>query len=97
MQQPELLLRFGIALLIGVLIGLEREHARLKEEVAVVNQALLSQPWLPMAAAMATGLAFCAFYFFAQRTREESMVLGVPSTGCNVARNGCMLESNRAK
>jgi uncharacterized membrane protein (DUF4010 family) len=33
MQHPELLLRFGIALLIGVLIGLEREYARLKEDV----------------------------------------------------------------
>ncbi len=33
MQHPELLLRFGIALLIGILIGLEREYARLKEEV----------------------------------------------------------------
>lgn len=33
MQHTELMLRFGIALLIGVLIGLEREHARLREEV----------------------------------------------------------------
>jgi uncharacterized membrane protein (DUF4010 family) len=33
MQHTELVLRFGIALLIGVLIGLEREYARLKEEV----------------------------------------------------------------
>ncbi len=33
MQHSELILRFGIALLIGVLIGLEREHARLREEV----------------------------------------------------------------
>ena len=33
MQQAELVLRFGIALLIGVLIGLEREFARQKEEV----------------------------------------------------------------
>ena len=33
MLHSELILRFGIALLIGVLIGLEREYARLKEEV----------------------------------------------------------------
>ncbi len=33
MQQAELILRFGIALLIGVLIGLEREFSRQKEEV----------------------------------------------------------------
>ena len=33
MEHYELALRFGIALLIGVLIGLEREFARLKEEV----------------------------------------------------------------
>lgn len=32
MQHSNLVLRFGIALLIGVLIGLEREYARLKEE-----------------------------------------------------------------
>jgi uncharacterized membrane protein (DUF4010 family) len=33
MQHPELILRFGTALLIGVLIGLEREYARLREDV----------------------------------------------------------------
>ncbi|MGD8399038.1 MAG: MgtC/SapB family protein, partial [Anaerolineae bacterium] len=33
MAQYDLLARFGIALLIGVLIGLEREHARLQEEI----------------------------------------------------------------
>lgn len=33
MPHAELALRFGIALFIGVLIGLEREYARLKEEV----------------------------------------------------------------
>ena len=33
MEHPELILRFAIALLIGVLIGLEREYARLKEDV----------------------------------------------------------------
>jgi uncharacterized membrane protein (DUF4010 family) len=32
-QHPELLIRFAIALLIGGLIGLEREHARQQEEV----------------------------------------------------------------
>jgi len=31
--QPELLGRFAIALLVGVLIGMEREHTRLEEEV----------------------------------------------------------------
>ena len=33
MQHTELVLRFGIALLIGVLIGLEREYARQEEEI----------------------------------------------------------------
>jgi len=33
MAHTELIWRFGIALLIGALIGLEREFARLKEEV----------------------------------------------------------------
>jgi uncharacterized membrane protein YhiD involved in acid resistance len=32
-EHPQLILRFGIALLIGLLVGLEREYARLKEEV----------------------------------------------------------------
>jgi uncharacterized membrane protein YhiD involved in acid resistance len=32
MPLPDLIMRFGIALLIGVLIGLEREFARLREE-----------------------------------------------------------------
>ena len=32
MEHTDLLIRFGIALLIGVLIGLEREYARLKED-----------------------------------------------------------------
>ena len=47
---------------------------RVVVEVAVLNQALLRLVWLPLAAAMATGLIFCAFYFFAQRTTEESDV-----------------------
>jgi uncharacterized membrane protein (DUF4010 family) len=33
MGHAEIVLRFGVALLIGLLIGLEREHARLQEEV----------------------------------------------------------------
>ena len=33
MPHTELVVRFGIALFIGVLIGLEREFARLKEDV----------------------------------------------------------------
>lgn len=33
METTELALRFGIALLIGILIGVEREYARLKEDV----------------------------------------------------------------
>jgi hypothetical protein len=33
METAELALRYGIALLIGILIGVEREYARLKEEV----------------------------------------------------------------
>ena len=33
METADLALRYGIALLIGVLIGVEREYARLREEV----------------------------------------------------------------
>jgi uncharacterized membrane protein (DUF4010 family) len=43
-------------------------------EIAVLNQALLSLVWIPLAAAMAAGLAFCGLYYFAQRTTEESDV-----------------------
>lgn len=45
---------------------------RVLVEVAVLNQALLRVLWLPMTAAMAAGLAFCAYYYLVQRTDEES-------------------------
>jgi uncharacterized membrane protein (DUF4010 family) len=47
---------------------------RVLVEVAVLNQALLSMLWLPMAAGMAAGLVFCGIYYFAQRTDEGSDV-----------------------
>jgi uncharacterized membrane protein (DUF4010 family) len=47
---------------------------RVLVEVAVLNRALLASLWLPMAAAMAGGLIFCAYYYFAQRTAGESDV-----------------------
>jgi uncharacterized membrane protein (DUF4010 family) len=69
-DQPELARPFALAITLAwtVMFG------RIIFEVAVLNQALLNQLWLPMAAAMVAGLAFCVFYFFAQRTHEESDV-----------------------
>jgi uncharacterized membrane protein (DUF4010 family) len=49
-------------------------YARVLVEVAVLNGPLLQVLWIPMAAAMAAGLVFCVYYYFAQRTREESEV-----------------------
>lgn len=43
-------------------------------EVAVLNQALLRVLWLPLAAGMVAGLGFCIYYYFSQRTAEESEV-----------------------
>jgi uncharacterized membrane protein (DUF4010 family) len=44
-------------------------------EVAVLNGALLSLVWLPMAAAMAAGLLFCTYYYyFAERADKEGEV-----------------------
>lgn len=47
---------------------------RVVVEVAVLNRALLSMLWLPMAAGMAAGLVFCGIYYFVQRTDEGSDV-----------------------
>jgi uncharacterized membrane protein (DUF4010 family) len=47
---------------------------RVVVEVAVLNQTLLRVLWLPMAAGMAAGLVFCLYYYFSQRTAEESEV-----------------------
>jgi uncharacterized membrane protein (DUF4010 family) len=67
-DQPDLARPFALAITLAwtVMFG------RVIIEVAVLNQALLRALWLPMAAAMAAGLAFCAFYYFAQRTDQGS-------------------------
>ncbi len=38
MEHTDLLIRFGTALLIGVLIGLQRESARLKEDAKALAE-----------------------------------------------------------
>jgi uncharacterized membrane protein (DUF4010 family) len=69
-EHPELArpLALGITLAWTVMFG------RVIIEVAVLNQSLLQVLWLPMAAGMAAGLVFCAYYYFSQRTAEESEV-----------------------
>jgi uncharacterized membrane protein (DUF4010 family) len=67
-DHPELARPFALAITLAwtVMFG------RIVVEVAVLNRALLSILWLPMGAAMAAGLAFCAFYYFGQRTDQGS-------------------------
>ena len=69
-EHPELArpLALGITLAWTVMFG------RVIIEVAVLNRALLGVLWLPMAAGMAAGLVFCVYYYFSQRTAEESEV-----------------------
>jgi uncharacterized membrane protein (DUF4010 family) len=47
---------------------------RVVVEVAVLNQELFRLVWLPLAAAMGSGLVFCASYYFVQRTDQEGDV-----------------------
>jgi uncharacterized membrane protein (DUF4010 family) len=67
-DHPDLARPFALAITLAwtVMFG------RVIVEVAVLNQALLSALWMPMAAAMAAGLAFCVFYYLAQRTDEAA-------------------------
>ncbi|MDH5605261.1 MAG: DUF4010 domain-containing protein [Anaerolineae bacterium] len=48
--------------------------ARVLVEVGVVNQALLKVVWLPVAAAGAAGLAYCAYLFLSERAGKSSDV-----------------------
>lgn len=59
---------------LAILLAWTVMFGRVLVEVAVVNRALLGVLWLPMVAAMAAGLLFCAIYFLAQRTTTESDV-----------------------
>lgn len=67
-DHPDLARPFALAITLAwtVMFG------RVIVEVAVLNKALLSALWMPMAAAMAAGLAFCVFYYLAQRTDEAA-------------------------
>jgi len=69
-EHPDLSRPFALAITLAwtVMFG------RVVVEVAVLNRALLNVVWLPLAAAMAAGLAFCVYYYLAQRTAEESDV-----------------------
>jgi uncharacterized membrane protein (DUF4010 family) len=67
---PELARPFALAITLAwtVMFG------RVVVEVAVLNQALLSSVWIPLAAAMAAGLGFCIYLYFVQHTEGESDV-----------------------
>jgi uncharacterized membrane protein (DUF4010 family) len=67
---PELARPFALAITLAwtVMFG------RVVVEVAVLNQALLRLVWIPLAAAMAAGLAFCIYFYFVQHTEGESDV-----------------------
>lgn len=69
-KQTALVGPFTLAILISWVVM----FARVLVEVFVVNKALLAVVWLPVAAAGGVGLAYCAFLFFFQRTKESSDV-----------------------
>ncbi len=66
-REPELARVFAVA----VTVAWTTMFARVIVEVAVVNRALLSHVWIPMAAAGAAGLAYALFLFLRQRGGEE--------------------------
>ena len=69
-SQAGLVRPFTLAILISWVVM----FGRVLVEVFVVNRALLTVVWLPVAAAGAVGLAYCAFLFFFQRPGESSDV-----------------------
>jgi uncharacterized membrane protein (DUF4010 family) len=69
-EHPDLSRPFALA----ITLAWTMMFGRVVVEVAVLNRALLTVVWLPLAAAMAAGLVFCAYYYLAQRTAEESDV-----------------------
>ena len=69
-KQTGLVGPFTLAILISWVVM----FARVLVEVFVVNPALLQVVWLPVAAAGGMGLAYSAFLFFFQRTKESSDV-----------------------
>ncbi len=66
-REPELARVFAVA----VTVAWTTMFARVIVEVAVVNRALLSHVWIPMAAAGAAGLGWALFLFLRQRGGEE--------------------------
>lgn len=69
-EHPNLARPFALA----ITLAWTMMFGRVLVEVAVLNQPLLGAVWLPMAVGMTTGLAFCLYYYLAQRTREDSEV-----------------------
>jgi uncharacterized membrane protein (DUF4010 family) len=69
-RHPELARPLALAITLAwtVMFG------RVIVEVAVLNQALLRELWLPLAVGMVAGLGFCIYYYFSQRTAEETEV-----------------------
>jgi uncharacterized membrane protein (DUF4010 family) len=69
-DHPDLARPFALA----ITLAWTMMFGRVIVEVAVLNRALLEALWLPMAAGMAAGLVFCAYYYLSQRTEEGSDV-----------------------
>jgi uncharacterized membrane protein (DUF4010 family) len=69
-DHPDLARPFALA----ITLAWTMMFGRVIVEVAVLNRALLEALWLPMAAGMAAGLVFCAYYYLTQRTAGESDV-----------------------
>ena len=69
-DEQELAKPFALAITVAwtVMFG------RVVVEVAALNLALLAELWLPMAAAAAMGLVYCAYLYISQRTDREGDV-----------------------
>jgi len=69
-RETELARPFALAIVVAWTVM----FSRVVIEVAALNVALLRILWLPMAAAMAVGLAYGVYLYFVQRTDEEGDV-----------------------
>jgi uncharacterized membrane protein (DUF4010 family) len=69
-DEQELAKPFALAITVAwtVMFG------RVVVEVAALNRDLLSELWLPMAAAAGVGLVYCAYLYLSQRTDKEGDV-----------------------
>ncbi|MCP4542477.1 MAG: MgtC/SapB family protein [Chloroflexi bacterium] len=66
-KETELAKPFALAIMVAWTVM----FSRVVIVVAVLNSDLLKAFWMPMAASVVVGLAYCAYLYFSQRTDEE--------------------------